>query len=80
LTGLTGLKWIQKTDARDSDLFPFNILFILLILSANDSISELVVILVRANPNPLDAIIEPLSNSAVMIADTDRESLPRTAL
>jgi hypothetical protein len=41
---------------------------------------EFVVILVRADPDPLDGIIKPLSDSAVVIADTDRESLSGTTL
>ena len=43
-------------------------------------ISEFVVILVRADPNPFNPVFEPLSDRAVMIANADRESLPGTAL
>ena len=43
-------------------------------------ISEFVVILVRADPNPFDAIVEPPSDSAVVIADSNRESFSGTTL
>jgi hypothetical protein len=44
------------------------------------SFSKFIVILVRADPNPLDAVVESLSDSAIVIADSDRESLSGTTL